>query len=245
MPLSSEIGSGDGNCGAVRPLARRDVDAHPAMIEVATSADLAGILDPSVNLCVWRRPERAEITALASRVAGSLGSRSRFVFERDDGGMYQAVTDFLPAAAWDVDRRAASAWRDDVLSICELFANCVEAAAAVVVLEGPSEATCPRFHVDRVGIRMLVTYSGPGTEWLEESDVDRRWLGAAGDGLPDDQDGVLRDGAEIRSLPPFSVALFKGEAWPGAERRGVVHRSPDPCGAPRVLLRVDALMPDE
>ena len=245
MPLLSEIRSGDDNGGAVRRLTRHDVDAHAAMIEVETSAELAGILDPSVNLCVWRRPERTEITALASRVAGSLGSRSRFVFERDDGAMYQAVTDFLPAAAWDVDRRAASAWRDDVLSICELFADCIEAAAAMVVLEEPSEPTCPRFHVDRVGIRMLVTYSGPGTEWLEESDVDRRWLGAAGHGLPDDQNGVLRDGAEIRSIAPFSVALFKGEAWPGAERRGVVHRSPDPRGAPRVLLRVDALNPDE
>ena len=245
MPLSSEIGSGDNNCEVGGPLAGHGGDAHAAMIEVETSAELAGICDPSVNLCVWRRPERAEIAALVNRIAGDLGSRSRLVFERDDSGMHQAITDLLPAAAWDVDRRAASAWRDDVLSLCELFADCVETAEAMVVLEEPSGRTCPRFHVDRVGIRMLVTYSGPGTEWLDESDVDRRWLGAAGHGLPNDQDGVIRDGAEIRSLAPFSVALFKGEAWPGAERRGVVHRSPDPCGAPRVLLRIDALNPDE
>lgn len=213
-------------------------------LEVQTCAELAGVLDPSVNLCVWRRPARPEILALARRAAYALRERTSLVVERSDPGVKQAIADFLPQVAWELDRRAASAWRDDVDHICNFFMDLVKAEAAMVVLEGPSEATCPRFHVDGVGIRMLVTYSGPGTEWLDESDVDRRWLGAAGHGLPDDQNGVLRAGAEIRSLDAFSVALFKGEAWPSAEGRGIVHRSPDPCGAPRVLLRVDALDPD-
>jgi hypothetical protein len=35
--------------------------------------------------------------------------------------------------------------------------------------------------------------------------------------------------------------LLKGEAWPGAQDFGAVHRSPDPAGERRVLLRIDML----
>ena len=106
---------------------------------------------------------------------------------------------------------------------------------------GPVAAEGLWAHVDRVGVRMLVTYSGPGTEWLADADVDRARLGEAGQDLPDDQNGVMRPGAVIRSVAPFAVTLLKGEAWPGAEGFGAVHRSPDPGGAPRALLRVDML----
>lgn len=102
-------------------------------------------------------------------------------------------------------------------------------------------ASCPRFHVDRIGIRMLVTYRGPGTGWLPDAQVDRRWLDAAGMGCPDEQNGVMPQVAEVLQVPTWAVALLKGEAWPKAEGFGVVHRSPNPKGVPRVLLRVDML----
>ena len=98
-----------------------------------------------------------------------------------------------------------------------------------------------RFHVDRVGVRMLVTYTGPGTQWLPHEHVDRRWLGSAGQDRPDEENGLMKSGAEVQQVNPFDVVLLKGEAWPGAERFGAVHRSPDPLGEPRVLLRVDML----
>ena len=88
---------------------------------------------------------------------------------------------------------------------------------------------------------MLVTYCGPGTEWLPHHHVDRRWLGEAGMGRPDDQNGVMRDGSTVRRAPAFGVVLLKGEAWPGARGFGAVHRSPDPGGTQRTLLRVDML----
>nr|WP_255671442.1 DUF1826 domain-containing protein [Corallococcus sp. AS-1-6] len=77
---------------------------------------------------------------------------------------------------------------------------------------------CPRFHVDRVGVRLLCTYAGPATGWLENPQVVRSALG------PDGQ--VARPGAFVRPLERFDVALLKGEAWPGNIGNGVVHRSP-------------------
>ena len=39
-------------------------------------------------------------------------------------------------------------------------------------LETLSAPMCPRFHVDHVPCRMLITLSGAGTEWIHNSDVD-------------------------------------------------------------------------
>ncbi|MFN3240627.1 MAG: DUF1826 domain-containing protein [Planctomycetota bacterium] len=213
----------------------------PGAAEVTDLADLASILEPDRHLTTWRRPLDPAVQALASRLAGDLGRDARAVVRCSEVDLRAEVADLLPESAWRIDPEAAAAWQDDVVELCEAFAELVQADELMISLEGPDEATCPRFHVDRVGIRMLVTYSGPGTEWLAECDVDRRFLGEPGQDRPDDQNGVMKRGAVVRSVEPFSVTLLKGEAWPNAEGFGAVHRSPDPAGAARVLLRVDML----
>ncbi|MFP3589632.1 DUF1826 domain-containing protein, partial [Paraburkholderia sp. SIMBA_055] len=38
---------------------------------------------------------------------------------------------------------------------------------------------CPRFHVDNVPLRLLTTYVGPGSEWLQEQNSCRSELHTA------------------------------------------------------------------
>lgn len=130
---------------------------------------------------------------------------------------------------------------DDTETLCGAFAELLAADELMISFEAPNEASCPRFHVDRIGIRMLVTYLGPGTEILPEEFADRQWLGAAGHGMADEESGILRAGAQIVHADPFAVVLLKGEAWPGAQGFGAIHRSPNPGDAARTLLRVDML----
>jgi hypothetical protein len=80
--------------------------------------------------------------------------------------------------------------------------------------------TCPLFHVDRVTLRMLGTFRGPGTEWLADSEVIRKGLGHG------DNDKMMTPGATIRWVPLFSLCILKGEAFKGNTGRGIVHRSP-------------------
>ena len=221
-------------CSQARALAEGAVEVHEL-------ADLGEVLDPQIHLATWTRPLDDRIADLARRSAEHLGRDSRVVLRCSADSLLDEVAALIPEEAWDHDESAAAAWRDDVVQHCEAFAELLQAEDLMVSFEGPEERTCPRFHVDRVGVRMLVTYSGPGTEWLADADVDRARLGAAGQELPDDQNGVIRSGAVIRSVAPFAVTLLKGEAWTGAEGFGAVHRSPDPGGAPRALLRVDML----
>lgn len=103
-------------------------------------------------------------------------------------------------------------------------------------------AMCPRFHVDKVTVRVVSTFVGNGTEYLAEEDVDRRWLGHAALGASDEVSGLLRTGARVRRAEAGDVVLLKGEAWPNNAGRGAVHRSPAASSAsPRLVMTLDPL----
>ncbi|MEM7202917.1 MAG: DUF1826 domain-containing protein [Planctomycetota bacterium] len=219
------------------PLPRR----HGSAAEVAELADLALILDSDVHIAIWRRPTDRRITDLLARPESRLTRPSRLVARSADPALARRIAGLVPEAATRSDPTGATTLAADAYDLCGAFAELVAADELMISLEEPDEATCPRFHVDKVGIRMLVTYCGPGTEWLTHEHVDRRWLGEAGMDRPDEQDGAMRPGATVQRAPTFAVVLLKGEAWPGARGFGAVHRSPDPGREPRTLLRVDML----
>ncbi|MNT31432.1 hypothetical protein D3C72_1672660 [compost metagenome] len=94
------------------------------------------------------------------------------------------------------------------------------------VLDGPM---CPRFHVDNVPLRLLTTYVGPGSEWLQERDSGRGELHTAESSVDN-----------IQQLQAGEVAILKGEKWQGNEGAGLVHRSPS-AQQGRLLLSLDWL----
>lgn len=103
-------------------------------------------------------------------------------------------------------------------------------------------AMCPRFHIDKVTVRVVSTFVGGGTEYLAEEDVDRRWLGHAAPGKSDEVSGLLRSGARIRRAEAGDVVLLKGEAWPDNAGRGAVHRSPRASAdSLRLVMTLDPL----
>jgi hypothetical protein len=193
---------------------------------------LTRIFDPEIQLAQWRRPADPVIADWLAAHAGDLGSGSR-----------QVLT---PGQRPDLGRLPSGDGRDalaaDIALQAEILGELLDAASIGFRLEVVGQAMCPRLHVDRVGIRLLCTYRGPGTEWVEEASVDRRFLGAASCGLPDEESGLLLAGHRIEAIPPFAVALLKGSLWQGNGGRGIVHRSPAVAveQAPRVLLAMDA-----
>ena len=101
-------------------------------------------------------------------------------------------------------------------------------------------AMCPRFHVDQVPCRLITTYQGPATQWLEEDSLNRQKLGRGSNGQPDRSSGLIKADATIQQISVGDVALLKGERWEGNEGRGIVHRSPAvAAGQYRLLLTLD------
>lgn len=130
----------------------------------------------------------------------------------------------------------------DIEDLAEALLFSVDGSSPVRIrLDVASDVQCPRFHTDNVKARLLCTYQGPGTQWIDDRFVDRSKLGAGSQGLSDEDSGLLLNPDCVKSLPLFAVALLKGRRWPGNEARGAVHRSPlaSPPQLPRVLVAID------
>jgi hypothetical protein len=104
---------------------------------------------------------------------------------------------------------------------------------------------CRRFHADFIALRLLCTYTGPGTEWLPQEAVDQEALGRPFACPYEANESIVRDARAIRRARPFDVLVLKGEAYPGAHGRGLVHRSPPlgDTGQRRIVLTLTTLGP--
>jgi hypothetical protein len=193
---------------------------------------LTRIFDPEIRIAQWRRPVDTVIAEWLDAHADNLGIGFRQTLAAGDTPKLGR----LPAGA---GRDALAA---DLGLLAEMFGELLDAPTIGLRLEVVGKAMCPRLHIDRVGIRLLCTYRGPGSEWVEDAAVDRRFLGAASGGLPDETSGLLLPGHRIERIPPFAVALLKGSLWQDSGGLGIVHRSPAvPEGqGPRVLVALDA-----
>lgn len=199
-------------------------------LAVTRAADLTHIFDPDIHLVWWTRPANPAITGYLEQVAHRLAPPPREV----------ATVDRDPALAGLPDAPGRSALLEDIGFLSRLYADLLGCTRIGRRLEITDSAMCPRFHVDRVGIRLLCTYRGPGTEWLG---VKKR-LEASSPGAIATQSSEHRTlSPSAFSLPVFALALLKGELWQGDRGNGVIHRSPSvpTQQAPRVLLALDAV----
>lgn len=180
------------------------VAAPTAAWRVATDeAAFEAIFDDAVNLVIWRRG------GSGPSIDPTLVAPPRRLMRSVRG---QAVSSRDVARALDLE--ASTVFATDVARLVELFATLTDAQGVGIRLETTDRQTCPKWHTDRVGLRLMTTYTGPGTEWL---DGDATHRASTGD-----------------------VLIAKGELWPSAPG-ACVHRSPDPQGATRLLLTLDEL----
>lgn len=191
--------------------------------------------DPDEQLCWIERPPVPAIERYLDEAVreGVLGRG----WHREWSSRQPLDLDLLPLL------RGRGALVRDMEELAALLCQIADARRARVRFDVISVAQCPRFHVDNVKARLLCTYRGAGTQWLEEADIDRSKLGEGSGGLPDEASGLVLRSDAIRTLPTFAVALLKGRLWPASQVRGAVHRSPPVARyvAPRVMVAIDAL----
>lgn len=133
-----------------------------------------------------------------------------------------------------------SAFVEDLCLLLEMYSYLFELDEVGLRLEVLDRAMCPRFHVDKLGCRLVTTYQGVGTEWLYNHDVDRSKLGLGSKGLGDLEAGLYTGDAVVQRVQEGDVVLLKGEGWHGNEGLGAVHRSPSVAtGNKRIVVTMD------
>ncbi len=216
-----------------------DASVVPPVLAASTRrvrelADLACIFEPEVQVaCLARDAQPAIERELEHAVAtGALGSGFSGTHAVEE-----------PRNAMVIPGGVGSALRADIAALIELYADLVGCPVVGLRMEVLKRAMCPRLHVDRVALRLLVTYRGPGTEWVDDAAAARpdRDVDAIEPPVASAEDRPNRLASE--QARPFDVVLLKGSLWPGNQARGAIHRSPPLCAneGPRVLVALDAL----
>lgn len=119
----------------------------------------------------------------------------------------------------------------DIQRLAILFSNYASTHRIRLIVESVHEVPCPKFHQDNVSLRLICTYVGAGTQWLENSNVNTHADCCGGK--------IVRDNSRIQQLKPFEVALMKGKIWQ-SNAMGIYHRSPHlEAGQPRFVVKMD------
>ena len=122
---------------------------------------------------------------------------------------------------------------NDVVRLSTLFFHMSRQAKIKVQILPVNGNMCRLFHEDYYRQRLLCTYLGPGTEWLDHDNVNRTGLSRGRNG------NIVKDPSRINRAKTFDVLLLQGAR--SENGLGVVHRSPPiaKTGQIRLLLKID------
>lgn len=182
---------------------------------ISSSPDgLSNILEPECNLAIW---EREPLSGLAELLEAR-PSDIRFTTKLKE--LPRMLSAQLEAQGFpDLPGRAAL--MDDIVRLSVQYCDILRLDEVEVRLEVVTTNSCRKWHADFVTARLITTYIGTGTQWLDAQDAER-----------------VRDGkepSEINSLKAGATGIFKGKL---ATDFPAIHRSPpiEGTGDARLLL---------
>lgn len=99
---------------------------------------------------------------------------------------------------------------------------------------------CRKFHSDACGWRLLVTYAGPGTQWIADQEAARVEMRRRYERTLDEHNAALIRAGGVRQAETGDVVVLRGDLLCRGE--GAIHRSPpiQAAGLRRLVLKLDA-----
>lgn len=182
----------------------------------ADPAVLSEIAATDCNLAVWQRPAFADFTPLTA------GSPRDLRFTSTPDALSADLARALAEGGFGGGEALHLALVGDARRLARLFCAAMDLASFELRLEVVRTDSCRKFHADYVTARLITTYVGEGTDWLDAADAARVAAGEAP--------------RRINRFAPFDVGVFKGRL---ASENPAIHRSPPIAGSPggaRLLL---------
>ncbi|PKF62027.1 DUF1826 domain-containing protein [Psychromonas sp. psych-6C06] len=193
---------------------------------------LTDIYQPQNNISIW---ERTLPTSLTDNIEQMLVQDSSIAIVKvvtpDD------VADWIQYKL--SGHACADALSEDIALIVEMFCCLFDLQQVGLRLTALDKAMCPNFHVDHVPCRLVSTYVGASTQWLDKDDIERVEQDTTSLKVSGPCVSFSNEGAAIQQMQPGDVALLKGTGWEGNEKSGLVHRSPALVNERRLLLTLD------
>ena len=198
---------------------------------------LPQIYNEGTNIVIWQRSAAEKLTKAVNTLIATSALKPLELAVSPDDAFEQLIKALKPE---DNNRDEVNTLCEDIALLVAMFCCLFDLKRAGLRLKVLDKPMCPRFHVDKIPCRLVTTYHGVATQWLNHSDANRSKLGAGNLGKPDEESGLFKSLSNINQLQQGDVALLKGEYWDDNEGAGLVHRSP-PVAAneQRLLLTLD------
>lgn len=194
------------------------VDAEPAALmhgvrTVQTRDGLATINEPGTELVIWQRSLLPSLGNWLDRLDVANLPHLRVLVQ--PGDLRAAVEPLM-----DKHGMTASNMRDllvdDIGWLVRAFAIITGSERVDVRLERVDHDACWKFHRDTVEARLVTTYRGPTTQWVQMAQAEQA--------IAEQKDYQ----GPLERLGDHDVALFKGNC--AGPNSGIVHRSPPIAG---------------
>lgn len=192
-------------------------------------AEFAGVYEPDVEMINVSRPQAVDaLNQAAESLAGIAGFTEKWSQAANDATLPRAKF------ARYLDETASAAVADEIACATDMLGYLLDCKSVGIRVGALTRPMCPRFHVDKVACRLLMTLTGPGTEWIANPDVDFDLFVDRNTQLK-----PLKPGRAARVVDTGHWALLKGGLWrEGFD--GVVHRSPASSES-RLMISIDPI----
>ena len=136
----------------------------------------------------------------------------------------------FPSVLLNIDRLRNDA-TDLIMSMTALSLHSETISCRLALING---VRCPKWHEDYVKIRLLKTYHGVGTEWVDPSDLGIRAMNQLRSAMDWDLD--VKDERKIKRALVNDVLIISGRNREDSVIIPVLHRSPPVVESDRRLL---------
>jgi len=197
----------------------------PTWQRVSELAELTKIFDPGLQICAWQR-----------EIDPAIGLYLSELHEKNEIQTIEVLTTDSPPKLECLPKKPGRAQLiDDIVFLNTVLSDLLGCQEVGIRFARVGHAMCPGWHFDQVGIRLICTYQGMGTQWLGDQNIDRKDLNS-------------KQTAKVTEIQasPGEMVLLKGSLWQGNETFGAVHRSPElgHSAAMRTLVTLDPLWRD-
>jgi hypothetical protein len=212
----------------------RQLDEKQHFVEVEDWSKAQCIFQKEINLVIMKSVVSPELQAECQRLLENSSGDTHWINSKISA----------TASALDVEPALSHLSRDYpnlaqiVIHIYQQYHRLDPSFAKKIELQSLFGDQCRVFHVDKVRLRLLTSFWGPGTEWLSEDNLMRQGLGSG------HNERICRDQQRVRQLKTAEIGLLKGELFPHNAGHGLVHRSPKQSHLRqqgRVVLKIDSV----
>lgn len=191
----------------------------------STPKTLKEIKKSKFNIVLYER----DTTALTNEINQLLEEKVHLNL----GGEIDAILDIIRK---ELSLNKYELIHQDIENLLLHFSEITGAKKFKLLLKTITSNMCLKFHTDINDLRLLCTYSGPGTLWLTNDNINQMALKENSR-----HEYIVLQNNQIKQAKTGAVVILKGALFPQKNNSAVLHRSPpiEKQKEKRLLLRID------